>query len=87
MLSLPILGLCQNYLSWFSSSRRCGYGSKSWEKSERCANCKSDRTAYSHSCQIRIREKEILDVKITQKLSVPEASKLAESRTEFAGIS
>lgn len=55
---------------------------------KRCINCKGDHdhTAFSRSCPTCVHEKTIA-VKITQKISYPEARELVESRTPFVGIS
>lgn len=66
------------------SCARCaeaGHDSKFCEKTERCANCKGDHAAYSRPSPTWLRKKELLTVKITQKLSYNEARKIVEYRT------
>lgn len=78
-----------NYRDPVTCARCAEYGhdSKPCEKAERRANCNGNHAVYCRFCPNWIREKEILAIKITKKLSSPKAPKLTESRTNYLLVS
>ncbi|GFR16479.1 uncharacterized protein TNCT_641831 [Trichonephila clavata] len=54
---------------------------------EKCINCKGDHPSYSRSCKTWTLEKEIISVKIKNKLTYPEAWLAVTNRTPIQGLS
>ena len=52
-----------------------------------CVNCGETHSANSKECQVWHKEKEILTVKFTRNISLPEARKIVESPTPIPGVS
>ena len=53
----------------------------------KCCNCDGDHPAFSRECPQWTREKEIQHVRVSNKISFPEARKIVEARTPTAGQS
>ena len=50
------------------------------EEKPKCANCEGSHPAYSKSCPLWVKEKEVQKVKATQNISFPEARKIVDAK-------
>ncbi|GFT92371.1 putative RNA-directed DNA polymerase from transposon X-element [Trichonephila clavipes] len=69
---------------------RCGevgHDSGECNSQEKCINCKGDHPSYSRSCNTWKLEKEIITVKIKNRLTYPEARLAVTNRTSIQGFS
>ncbi|GFU68803.1 hypothetical protein TNCV_2576641 [Trichonephila clavipes] len=69
---------------------RCGavgHDSGECNGPEKCVNCKGDHPSYSRSCSTWNLEKEIITVKIKNRLTYPEARLAVTNRTPIQGLS
>ncbi|GFT33378.1 uncharacterized protein TNCV_4523741 [Trichonephila clavipes] len=69
---------------------RCGavgHDSGECNGPEKCVNCKGDLPSYSRSCSAWNLEKEIITVKIKNRLTYPEARLAVTNRTPIQGLS
>ncbi|GFR11203.1 uncharacterized protein TNCT_565052 [Trichonephila clavata] len=64
-----------------------GHDSAECTGQENCINCKGDHPSYSRSCKTWTLEKEIISVKIKNKLTYPEARLAVTNRTPIQGLS
>ncbi|GFQ91344.1 uncharacterized protein TNCT_420781 [Trichonephila clavata] len=64
-----------------------GHDSAECTGQEKCINCKGDHPSYSRSCKTWTLEKEIISVKIKNKLTYPEARLAVTNRTPIQGLS
>ncbi|GFX57761.1 CCHC-type domain-containing protein [Trichonephila clavipes] len=64
-----------------------GHDSADCKAKELSVNCKGNRSSFFRSCPTWILEKEILAVKIKNKISYPEAQRVVSSRTPVSGKS
>ncbi|GFU38121.1 uncharacterized protein TNCV_4328311 [Trichonephila clavipes] len=64
-----------------------GHDSGECNGQEKCINCKGDHPSYSRSCNTWKLEKEIITVKIKNRLTYPEARLAVTNRTPIQGFS
>ena len=83
---------CQKYGHGQTSCRRgtvcsnCGlpdHDDKSCQAAaSKCSNCQGDHPAFSRSCPIWLKEREVQRVKVSKNLSFPEARRLVDAETQ-----
>ena len=72
-----------------SVCEKCGTGDKDHESSKctkpaKCVNCQGNHLSRSSDCEVWKKEKEIMKIKVTQRLTYPEARKVYEQhKPEF----
>lgn len=59
-----------------------GHFSKDCKNDPKCVNCGKDHLSRSNECEVWKKEKEIMKIKITKKLTYPEAKKLYETKPD-----
>ncbi|GBL79781.1 hypothetical protein AVEN_21092-1 [Araneus ventricosus] len=64
-----------------------GHESTDCTRTEKCVNCKGEHTSFSRNCFAWGQEKEIISMKIKNRISYQEARKLIKSRTPTPGNS
>ncbi|GBN55113.1 hypothetical protein AVEN_10514-1, partial [Araneus ventricosus] len=64
-----------------------GHESTDCTRTEKCVNCKGEHTSFSRNCFAWKQEKEIISMKIKNRISYQEARKLIKSRTPTPGNS
>ena len=57
----------------------CGPRSENCKGTIKCVNCGKDHPAYSNKCEVWLKEKEIIKLKVKNNISYPEARKLFEN--------
>ena len=57
----------------------CGFRSENCKGPINCVNCGKDHPAYSNKCEVWLKEKEIVKLKIKNNITYPEARKLFET--------
>ena len=69
---------------------RCGeegHVDSSCSSDHKCCNCSGNHTSYARACPVWKAEKEIVHIKVTRRVSFPDARKIVEARTPTTGQS